>query len=319
MTRTVRNTNVNLLVALDALLEEKNVTRAAARAGVTQSSMSASLAQLRTILNDPLLVRSGRTMRTTPLADRIAVDLRRGIDAFAAVLAGGRTFDPRTSEERFVLALSDRVEAVLFPRLVARMRVAAPGVTVQVVPWGHPSPPPELGSGEVDVSVSITVHDADRVAGWNHAPPVLGSGFHSARLFESELASIVRRDHPAVGAELTLDTFCGLEHVLVTEKLGHTGIVDHVLSGLGRQRRIAVRVPRHTLVGELIAATDLVATIDRRVAEELGERCGLRVFRPPVDLPRADISMVWHERTEADAARRWLREQVREVAAPMAG
>ena len=309
MARSLRNTNANLLVALDALLTEQNVTRAARRLGITQSSMSANLAQLRRLFDDPLLVRAGRSMRPTPLAQRITTDLRLGIDALEAVLAGGPHFEPTTSEERFVLALNDRVESVLFPALATRVFDLAPHVTLQVVPWGRIPPPPGLGTGEIDVGVSISVSDPPAGLG-RGAPPDLPSGYHSRALFDSGLASMVRADHPKASSAGSLETFCALDHILVTDGLGEIGVVDHMLAARGCSRRIALRVPRLTLVGELVAQTDLVATMDRRVAARQAHRHGLHLFPPPVELPQGEVILVWHERTHAAPARRWLREQI---------
>lgn len=308
--RSVLNVNANLLVALDALLTEQSVTAAAKRVGITQSSMSASLSQLRGVFDDPLLVRVGRSMRPTPLAERIASDLRRGVDAFDEALAGGARFDPSTSKASFVLALSDRVEMVLFAALMERVTRLAPGVTLQVLPWGSLTPPAELATGDVDVSVGVLPSSTSSADDWPSAQLTLPRRHHSAGLYDSGLVSVVRLGHPRVSRRLTLDSFCKLDHVLVTERLGDRGIVDDALSRLGRHRHIVARVPRHTLVADLIRRTDLVATIDRRVAQMQAQRHGLRLFKTPVSLPRAQIALIWHERTHRDPARVWLREQV---------
>jgi DNA-binding transcriptional LysR family regulator len=183
------------------------------------------------------------------------------------------------------------------------------------MPWGSLAPPPQLGTGEVDLCTSVAVADLSPVEGWRGGPSEIPSGHHTAVLYDSGLASIVRKDHPTISDSLPLEAFCALDHVLVTEALGAVGIVDHVLSTEGLSRRIAARLPRHTLVGELIARTDMIATIDRRVAARHAERYGLSLFPPPVALPEANITMVWHERTDGDPARAWLRGQVLEAAA----
>ncbi len=316
--RSALSTNTNLLVALDALLTTCNVTQAAKQAGITQSSMSGVLSQLRELLGDPLLVRAGRTMEPTPHALQLMVDLRQGVEAFERVLMGRARFDPTHSEENFVLALSDRIELVLFAALVARVQSEAPGIGLQVVPWGRLDAPPGLASGGIDLSIGILLPPATaRPRRWESFPQAPPPGHHTHRLFDSGLRCIVRDGHPRVGKRMTLATFCKLEHVLVTEQLGGSGVVDDALARLDRRRRIAVRVPRHVLVGELIANTDLVATIDRRVAVRHAERHGLRVFEPPVKLPLGSFGMIWHARTHVDPARRWLREQVAVVASEL--
>ncbi len=316
---TVANTNVNQLVALDALLRTGSVTEAAAATGITQSSMSATLAQLRRIFADPLLVRAGRSMRPTPRAVQLAADLREGVAAFERVLAGDPRFDPATSRETFTLALPDRVEVALLGDLLEHVRSAAPGVGLQVVPWGRFDPPEGLATGGIDLSIGILLAERPRKGDpWPTFPDPIPAGHHTQRLFDSGLIAVVRGDHPRVGHRLTLSAFCELDHVLVTEQLGGRGIVDDALAALGRSRRVAVRVPRHVLVGELIARSDLIATIDRRVAKQHAQRYGLRLFKPPVALPRGEFGMIWHARTHADPARVWLRAQVAEVARALA-
>ncbi|MCH9684604.1 MAG: LysR family transcriptional regulator [Deltaproteobacteria bacterium] len=316
---SVANTNVNLLVALDALLQTGSVTEAAAAMGITQSSMSGTLAQLRQLFGDPLLVRSGRSMQPTPLALALVPDLRQGVQALERVLHGGPAFDPRHSDETFTLALPDRVELALFADLLQHLKQVSPHVGLQVVPWGRIEAPPQLATGGVDLCIGILVPPREAFSeSWRTFPDPLPPGHHTQRLFDSGLSSLVRTGNPRVGRRMTLAAFCDLEHVLVTEQPGGVGIIDEVLAALGRRRRIAVRVPRHVLVGELIARTDLVATIDRRVAAVHAERYGLRCFKPPVKMPKGSFGMIWHARTHADPARRWLREQVALVAKRLA-
>lgn len=300
--KNLHGINTNLLVALETLLRERSVTRAAARVGVTQSAMSNILAQLRDLLGDPLLVRAGRGMEPTPVALELAEDLRTGVEAFSRVLSGTHGFDPTTSTEQLTLALSDRVEAVLFAALVAEVREQAPGISLQVVPYSDIVPPPGL-TRDIDVFVGI-------MAGPDFDPGRL----HHEVLLDEGLATIVRTDHPRVRRRLTLKAFCELDHVLVTEQRGASGIVDVELARKGLTRRIAIRVPRHTLVGDLIARTDLVATIDGRIAERFASGLDVRVFPTPVPLPKAAFAMMWHDRTHADPARQWLRKQLQRVA-----
>ena len=286
--------------------------------GITQSSMSGTLAQLRRLFGDPLLVRAGRSMQPTPRALQLAADLREGVEAFSRVLAGGPRFDPATSDETFVIALPDRVEMALFGDLLAHLRDVAPGIGLQVVPWGRMEPPPGLATGELDLSVGILVPERDALTdSWLSFPDPIPPGHRTHRLFDSGLTCLVRKDNPGVGKRLSLAAFCKLEHVLVTEQRAGRGIVDDALAALGRSRHIAVRVPRHILVGELIARTDLVATVDRRVAHVHAQRYPLNLFKPPVALPTGSFGMIWHARTDADPARAWLRAQIDHVAQGM--
>ncbi len=304
--------NANQLVALAALLEEGSVTEAAKRVGVTQSAMSGTLAQLRELFDDPLLVRVGRSMQPTPRALALRDPLRRALDALEEVLDAPRVFDPATSEARFAIALDDRADIVVVPELLRRIGAEAPKVEVQVHAWGRHEPPPGLATGELDVAIGVfrPLHRHGRNGA---AVPAAEAGHLIAPLFEVALATIVRRKHPRVGKTLDLDTFCALDHVLVTDEPWATGLLDGLLAKQKRKRRIAVRVPRHISVGWIVAFTDLVATLDDRIAHLHAAAHDLRVLDPPLQIKPAPLSMIWHERTDRDPARRWLREQLRAV------
>lgn len=319
-------TNANLLVALAVLLRERNVTVAAAKMGITQSAMSGTLAQLRTLFDDALLVRVGRAMEPTPRALALLEPLLRGVAAFDEALAQPTTFDPRTSEARFALGLDDRSEILIVPELLRRIRASAPGIAVQVHGWGRHRVPPGLASGELDLVIGVfPVARAASPAAWKRLKGTwpsssvepLTPGHHVLPLVELGMASIVRADHPLVGRRLDLDTFCALDHVLVTEEAWSKGVVDDALARIGRTRRIAARVAHLLGVGRIVAVSDLCATIDARLAALHAAQLPLRVLEPPVRIPGAPLSLVWHDRTDRDPARRWLREQVR--AAALAG
>jgi DNA-binding transcriptional LysR family regulator len=190
-------------------------------------------------------------------------------------------------------------------------------VVVQVHAWGRHRAPPGLAAGELDLAVGVFVPDDSRLLSkevrkrWpsSNAEP-LPSGHHLAPLFELGIATIVRADHPRVGKQLDLDTFCALDHVLVTEEPWANGVVDDVLARMRRKRRIVVRVPRLLGVGAIVAATDLCASIDARLAWVHSQTHALRLLVPPLTVPEASLSMIWHDRTHRDPARQWLREHV---------
>lgn len=275
--------------------------------------MSGTLAQLRELLGDPLLVRVGRTMQPTPRALALVEPLRRALGALEEVLVAPRAFDPATSDQRFSIALDDRADLIVVPELLRHLRAAAPGVELQVRAWGRHDAPPELASGELDVAVGVWRPGTGVVSGPARSGAVRSGearGHLLEPLFDVGLLTLVRHGHPLVKRKLDLDTFCSVDHVLVTEEPWATGVLDGALARLGRKRRIALRVPRHLSVGWAVAATDLVATIDDRLARMLAESHGLRVLEPPVAVRPVPLAMLWHERTDRDPARAWLRERI---------
>jgi DNA-binding transcriptional LysR family regulator len=294
--------NLNLLVAFDALFEELSVTRAARRAGVTQPAMSNTLAQLRELFDDALFVRHRTGLNPTARAKELAEPIRKGLSLLQAALAGS-SFEPATSERRFVIAASDYVELVLLPALLRRLAQAAPRVRLALRPWGLHEAPPELARGEVDLMLGF----------YGKLPP----HHYEQALFDDEYVCVVRRRHPTVKSKLTLAQYLRLSHVLVSAKADGLGSVDRALAALGKQRTIGARVSHFLTVPVLVSQTDFVAALDRRVAEVFAGPLGLKLFRPPLALPKGSIGQVWHEQQNADPGQRWLRGVIAEVAAEL--
>ena len=292
-------------MALDALLEEGHVTRAAARIGLSQSGMSHALAQLRRVFDDPLFVRSRGGVEPTLRALELAEPVRRGLRAFEEALSRPGDFDPATSQERFSIAMNDYAELVLLPPLMRRLARRAPRISVQVLPaWSEV--PEGLASGGLDAAV---------IGRASPAPP----GHRQQRLFDDEFVCIVRQDHPRIGRRLTLSAYLGESHVLVAQEPGAEGGADRVLARLGQRRHIGARVPRFFMVPALVAETDLVGLVDSRVARYFARQLPLRLLRPPLRFPQpapdSGYHLVWHTRSDRDPARAWLRELIVEVAA----
>jgi DNA-binding transcriptional LysR family regulator len=295
----ISSVNLNWLVALDALIEERSVTRAAQRTGVTQGAMSNTLGHLRGLFEDPLFRRTAHGLEPTPRALAIAEPVRQALRLFEATLAPP-SFDAATAERTFVVTASDYVEFVLMPPLMRRLAKEAPGVRIEVRPWGLHEVPASLARAEADLMIGF----------YDEVP----RGHRHAILFDEEYVCIVRKGHPDVGSKLTLARYLTLEHVLVSQRAGSAGSVDRALEAQGKRRRIAARVSHFLMVPMLVARTDLVAALSRRVAEPLAGPLGLKMLAPPIALPRGRIGQVWHEQMESDPAQRWFRELVGSVA-----
>jgi DNA-binding transcriptional LysR family regulator len=295
----IASVNLNLLVAFDALVQERSVTRAAARIGVTQSAVSNALAQLRGIFDDPLFLRGSRGVTPTPRALELSGAVRQGLALLEGALAPA-AFDPASSTRGFVLAASDHVELVLLPPLLQRLASDAPGVRVEVRPWGLHEVPDALARGEIDLMIGF----------YGKVPPQ----HDHAILFEEDYVCIARRGHPRVGKRLTLERWIEAPHVLVSERHGSPGSVDRALAARGLERRVGARVSHFLLVPALVARTDLVAAVGRRVAEAFAPAYPIRIFPPPLPLPRGRVGQVWHQRVESDPGHRWLRGVIAEVA-----
>lgn len=291
--------DLNLLLHLDALLAEQNVTRAAQRVGLTQSAMSRSLAKLREDLGDPLLVRSGRGMLRTPRAEALAPALSRSLRELEGLVLDRPTFDPRSATMRFTLCTADLMEALLLPDLIAHVSRHAPGIDLAVV---RPDDQFERGleDGSIDLVVGVR---RDRVAAivWR-------------KLFHEDFVCLLRRGHPAARGELTLERFLALHHVLVTTGVAGVSPVDDALARLGKTRRVALRVASFLVAPQVVAGSDLVVTHPARLARRAAASLPL-VLRPsPLRLLGFDVQLGWHERRRRDAAHVWLRDAVVAVA-----
>ncbi|HYQ15317.1 MAG TPA: LysR family transcriptional regulator [Polyangiaceae bacterium] len=294
--------NLNLLVAFDALFEELSVTAAARRAGVTQPAMSNTLAQLRALFGDPLFLRHRTGLTPTARAKQLAEPIRSGLRLLQGALVG-QSFDAATSKRRFVIAASDYVELVLLPSLLRRLQERAPGVRLQLRPWGLHEAPPELARGEVDLMLGF----------YDKLPP----HHHEQALFADEYVCVVRRRHPTVKNKLTLAQYLQLSHVLVSSRADSPGSVDRALAALGKQRTVGARVSHFLTVPVLVSRTDFVAALDRRVAEVFASPLGLKLFPPPLKLPKGTIGQVWHDQQDGDPGQRWLRELIADVASEL--
>jgi DNA-binding transcriptional LysR family regulator len=298
----ISSVNLNLLVAFDALFEEQSVTAAARRAGVTQPAMSNTLAQLRALFGDALFIRHRTGLSPTSRAKALSEPIRSGLRLLQGALAGP-SFDPATSSRRFVIATSDYVELVLLPSLLRRLQQRAPGVQLLLRPWGLHEAPPELARAEVDLMLGF----------YDKLPP----HHHEQALFEDEYVCVVRRRHPTVKTKLSLARYLRLSHVLVSSRADSPGSVDRALAALGKQRTIGARVSHFLTVPVLVSQTDFVAALDRRVAQVFAAPLGLKLFPPPLKLPKGSIGQVWHEQQDADPAQRWLRALIAEVASEL--
>jgi DNA-binding transcriptional LysR family regulator len=295
--------DLNLLGVLHALLDERNVTRAAARVHLSQPAASNALARLRHLFGDPLLVRGDGGLVLTPRAQALVEPLSLAISQIEATLTAGSGFDAPSSTVTFTLATSDALQIGLLPLLMSHLAGQAPGIQLVCTPLvgvakgtGDPAPERELASGDVDLAL-----------GFFAKPP---AQLHARRLFDGDFACVVRQEHPVAKRALTARQFVELGHVVTTASHHDQSTVDATLARHAMQRKAAVVVPQYSVVPYVIARSDFIAVLPRALAEGFARLFGLRVIEPPLKLPGYTISQLWHERTHRSLAHRWLRETV---------
>lgn len=299
----VEQLDLRALRVLDALLAENNATRAAERLGVTPSAVSHTLARLREVLDDPLFVRTSRGMVPTPRASRMAGPLREALAQLDRAVGDDESFDPAGLVRTFKLSSADYGVHVLVPRLMRVLSQESPHVDLLVMPQASATTVElALAAGELDLAIGL----------W----PELGSTLRRQTLFEDRFRCIVRRGHPLVRRSLDLEQYLALGHVLVAPHGRPGSLLDDVLATHGRRRRIALTVPHFLAAFMVVAESDFILTASERLARYFQEILPIKVLAPPLPLEPYAISQVWHERTHADPAHRWLRGRLRRVAEP---
>lgn len=298
------STDLNLLVSLDALLQEGSVTGAAKRVGLSTPAMSHALARIRDRLGDPILVRSGRGMLLTPRAVALKPQVHDVVGEARRALAPERPFVPAELARSFVVHASDYVLTVLGATVDRILRAEAPRVCVRFVP------------NTADDSVVLRDQGSDLAVGiYGDLPQEM----RTRQLLTDRFVSVVRKEHPASGKRMTLERFVALDHVQVAPRGQPGGYLDDVLRERGLSRNVARAVPYFLTALQLVAETDYVLTVSERIARRYEAPLGLSVFEAPVRLRPYALSLVWHPRLDADAGHRFLREAFLRAAREVAG
>jgi DNA-binding transcriptional LysR family regulator len=297
--------DLNLLVAFDALMGERNVTRAAARVGVSQPAMSAALGRLRTLTADPLFLRSADGLLPTQRARDLAGPIAQALGQIEATLVEKPVFDPGTATLALTLGLQDYPAFVVLPVLLAALASAAPGVTVNVRAFNDRDDAVDLlDAGAVDVAIGVAPTQSD---GRIMTRPLLHDAF----------VTIVALDHPAAGQPLDMDAFLTLPHILVSPEGQRFGIVDQALAQLGRQRRLVLTLPHMFAVPAVVARTRMTATVLERVALYAQASYPVAMCAPPLALPDMTFHALWHRRTDTHPAQIWFRNLLAQVASTL--
>lgn len=291
--------DLNQLRVLDAMLTERNVSRAALRLGLSQSAVSHALAKLRSEFNDPLFIRSPQGMTPTERAERMVPFLRTALNATERLLDDPEHFDPKTTRRSFTIAAADMFGLVMLPALIGELVGEAPGLDLAMRP-GTRAPLADLENGTSDLAVGA----------FNDLPASL----RKQKLFRDEFVCVVRRNHPTIGEKLTLEDYVKTPHGLVSPSGQPGGIVDGLLGQLGLSRRVALQVPSFLIAPVVTAGTDLVWTLPSRVAHVFAAYLPLRIHRPPIEIPEFTISQTWHERSQHDPGHAFLRATMVRVA-----
>jgi DNA-binding transcriptional LysR family regulator len=297
----VAGVDLNLLIAFDALVKERAVTRAGQRIGLSQPAMSHALLRLRRLFDDELFVRSPRGMEPTPRARELAAAIAPALTQIQRALTPPARFDPATCEEPFVAGMAEYAQIALIEYFATAFRARAPRADLSIPPITKNDFVDKLDAGAIHVAVGYLVD----------LPPRLDT----APLLSDRLVCLGRKRHPALRRGLTLKEYVRLVHILVTPTAGERrGAIDRVLAQRGLSRRVALTVGTYLALPLALHGSDLVATLPERTARKLA-RMGDLTYRPIPLGEAAEVSMVWHRRDAADPAHAWLRALIVEAAA----
>jgi DNA-binding transcriptional LysR family regulator len=290
----LRHVDLNLLLALHALLEERHVTRAARRCFLSQPAMSRALERLREMFGDALLIRSGRAYERTVRGDSLLRELQSLLPRLESMVRG-QDFDPQTSQERFRLAVTDHASITLIPPLIRRIRSAASDIRLEVSQWQDRAYEAVI-EGKLDAAFSA-----------EHPP----SALQSEVLFEVDFVCVVGTAQRLRSPRLTLAQYLQLPHVVVETWAGEQTPVDRPLAQFGAKRRVVLSVPFFAAAMFAVAKTDLVLTVPRKLTKLVRRIDGVRLVEPPREIKPFPYFMTWHPRLNEDPAHAWFREQVR--------
>jgi DNA-binding transcriptional LysR family regulator len=283
--------DLNLLVALDALLREANVSRAAMRIGLSQPAASHALQRLRDLIKDPLLVRSGARMELTPRAVSLRAPLAQTLEQVRGLFVPD-AFDATRSERQFRLMMPDLAVELLMPPLMEKVTQAAPNVRIDVVPWRGPA----IFTAEFARTIDLVISIGDAF-----------KGFHRQLLYTDRDALAVRRGHPATSKLKKREAFLQARHVAVIIRGQSEDLIDRWLRPKGIERKIALAVPGYIEALHVAARTDLVAFVPRRLIAALSTQLSLKTVTPPFD-PGIDEQYMFHPTwAQMDPGSIWLR------------
>jgi len=298
----LRSIDLNLLVALEALLSEGHVTKASEKVGLSQPAMSNALSRLRGMFADELLVRTATGMKPTPRALELVDPLRQLLRQVERVLESDTAFDPETTQRTFTIRMSDILACMLLPQLVAKGR-ASPGIGFNVLHLPPAQTVDALERDEIDLAVSM---------GLDHS-----NAIRSHKLLRDRMVCIMRKSHPIARRKtIEFDDFIGQEHMKVSMSPTDLRFVDAVLGELGHERKIVLNVPHWLVVPHVLKQTNLLAVMPGHLATTLMDN-DLRMFDVPFKSEPFWWMMYWHRRYDQSNANRWLRDHIQRVCAAL--
>lgn len=295
----LKTVDLNLLVAFDALVSERNVSRAAEKLGMTQSALSHALRRLRVVFGDPLLNRGPRGMEPTERALALRQPVNDALAGIHSILSSKIVFDPASEARTFRLSMSDAMSVEALPLIVRRLRKQAPNINLFVSTCGPRESCARIENDEVEMAIGVF--------------PQLPKGLVDRELYRDKLVCVADKNHPSLKrGRMDEQAYLACPHVTVAPNLDSGVQLDDIFAAMGLFRRVVATVPHYLAVPALIRGTDLIANTRRRLVDVLRTSSGLVVFPVPVRMrvPELSFRQIWHRRYDGDAGHRWLRDLI---------
>lgn len=292
----ISRVDLNLFIVFEAIYAEGSVTRASLKLNLTQPAISHALGRLRVMFDDPLFVRQGHLMVSTPLSRSIIEPVRQSLRGFEVTLNKLNRFDPASTEKEFTLALRDVLESTVLPPLMVALEQAAPQAKVAAVQVDRRELESELQAGTLDCAIDVLLP--------------LSPEIRHVRILADRTLVVARRGHPRLQGGITLDAYLEEEHILASSRRKGPGIEDFELSRLGLQRKIRLRCQHYFAACRVVSQTDLVLTMPERYARVANQQFDNQLLALPLEMPAWDVYLYWHANVEDDPANKWLRERL---------
>lgn len=294
--------DLNLFVVLEAIYREGNITRAGQQLNLTQPAISHALKRLRDLLQDPLFIRKGPHMVPTPFTRNMIEQVRQALQILEVSLSESRNFVPEHTRRNFHLSLWEYAEALILPPLLRCLTHIAPGMSITTLRVRRRDLETELASGSVDLAIDIPMTTSDRI--------------RHKWLLNEPFVVIARHGHPAIADKLDLDTYLAQRHIQVSSRRHGPSLVDVELSRRGLHRQVFLRIQHNLTACMVVSQTDMLLTLPERHAQLLNPSLMNQVYPFPLEGPRLEAHLYWHESVENDPANRWLREEIEKVLVP---
>ena len=291
--------DLNLLLVLDTIYREGNITRAGAQLHLTQPAVSHALGRLREHLGDPLFTRQGTQMIPTPYTRNLIGPVRQALQLLESSLSHDTAFDPGQTRRTFYLGLRDVFEATVLPPLIERLQFVAPGIEIASVRIDRRDVESELASGSLDLALDV--------------PLAVSEGIRQTRISRDRLVVLARQDHSGIGNTLDIDSYLAQGHVLVSSRRKGPGLEDMELIREGKRRRIALRCQHYFAACRVVSQTDLLLTMPEQYARIANRQFDNRIHAFPMASQALDAHLYWHENADNDPANRWLRNMLRDL------